>query len=383
MTHGVKAAVCAALLLVAGAAGAVELRFGDSVAIPASDKSSEDILAAGRTISIKPHVPGDVTAFGQRVSVTRGVGGSVLLVGQKVDLTGPVGNDAWLAGQDVTMNSRIADNACAAGSTVVLGKNASTGRDLLVAGGEVYIQGRVGRTLRAAAAELVIAGTVEGDVCARAGTVTLLDTAVIKGNLFYESPNRLRQYPGAKLMGRVEHKLPPREKTRPVFWSGFALWLGRLIAAVIFGVALLSVFPERSEQAARTLARSPWSSLGVGLVVAIVVPVACAIGLISVVGIPLVIAVLFVYAILLYAAGIFTSLALGVWLMRRGGRSTVWPLGSMILGALVLGLVFAVPILGWLAKLGAVLLGLGAFCVSWWRSRNALPATAQPKLPMA
>ena len=362
--------LCLPALVLSTGVGAVELKTGAVVVVPKAQTMDDDILAAAKHVTIEPEVEGDVTAAGQSVAVAGRVRDSVMLAGQRVDLTGPVGNDAWLAGQSVTIGSKVADNAYAAGSTVVLTKDASVGKDLLIWGGEVYVQGNIGRNLRAAARELVIGGTVTGDVYAQAGNVRLLGTAVIKGNLFYESPNRVDQSPGAKVMGKIEHRLPPKERMKPVFWSGFAWWLGRLIAAIVFGAALLTLFPEKSREAAQTLRRSFWFSLGIGLVVAIVVPVACVIGLITVVGIPLALAVLFVYTIALYAAGIFASLALGTWILGRGRETPPKPLGSMVLGALVFGILSAIPWIGWLVKVGIALTGLGAFCAAWWRGRT-------------
>ena len=372
-----KAVVCVAALIASMSAGAVELKTGNVVVIPKSQTMDDDILAAASHVTIEPDVEGDVTAAGQSVAVAGRVRDSVMLAGREVHLTGPVGNDAWLAGQSVTIGSKVADNAYAAGSTVVLATDGAVGKDLLIGGGEVSVQGSVGRNLRAAAGDLVIGGTITGNVYASADSIRLFSTAVVKGNLFYESPNRVEVDPGAKVMGKIEHKLPPKEKMKPVFWSGFAWWLGRLIAAILFGAALLTLFPDKSREAADTVRRSFWFSLGVGLVVAIVVPVACVIGLITVVGIPLALAVLFVYSILLYATGIFASLALGTWILGRGRQTPPKPLGSMILGALVLGIVFLVPWIGWLVKLGVVLAGLGAFCVTWWRGRTPqnLPIT--------
>jgi hypothetical protein len=52
----------------------------------------------------------------------------------------------------------------------------------------------------------------------------------------------------------------------------------------------------------------------------------------------------------------------------------------MVLGVVILVIITAVPVLGWLAKLGIVLLGLGAIWI-WARdlltSRGEDPATAE------
>ncbi|MCX8052794.1 MAG: hypothetical protein N3B12_03215 [Armatimonadetes bacterium] len=360
---------CALGIAISSICSAVELRSGSVIIVPKRQIVKEDVLAGAKNVTIEPEVKGDVAAAGQSVTVSGPVRNSAMLLGQGVDLIGTVGNDAWLAGQNVKIGSTIADNAYVAGANVTLTKDGSVGRDLLVGGGDVLIHGTVGRDLRVAADELIIGGVVTGNVYAQAQTVRLLETALVKGNLWYESPYRLMIAPGAKVMGKIEHRLPPKEKVKPVFWSHFAWWMGKLIAAVIFGATILAVFPNRSSEAAAALRRSFWFCLGIGLVVAIVTPTAIAIGLMTLVGIPLAVAVLFAYITALYAAGIFASLALGTWILGRGRTALPKTIGSMILGAIIFGIVFLIPVAGWLAKLVVTISGLGAFCVSWWRSR--------------
>ena len=52
----------------------------------------------------------------------------------------------------------------------------------------------------------------------------------------------------------------------------------------------------------------------------------------------------------------------------------------MLLGVVIFVIITAVPVLGWLARLGAVLLGLGAIWIwgrEWLESRRAAPVAAE------
>ena len=363
-------AVIAAVLVLAGSCGAVDLKYGNTVFVPKNEKANDDILAAGSQVAVEAPVDGDVTAGGQTVQVLGPVEQTAMLAGNEVNLAGGVGNDAWLAGQTVNVTSRIADNAYMAGSTVNLSKDAAIGKDLLVAGGSVSVLGPVDGSMRAAAGDLTIGGRVKGSVYARVQRLHLLKDAQIDGGLFYESPTLVSIDPGARVLGATKRTIPRAEEGRPLFWSATAWWLGKLIAAVIFGVVMIVLFPVRCQATADTARTSIWSSLGIGFVVLVATPIACVVAALTGVGIPVALAVLVTYIILLYASGVFSALAIGQMSLARArhAQTTPNPYSSMILGLVIISLVGLLPYIGWLVRFLVVLAGFGAFLTSWWRS---------------
>ena len=98
-------------------------------------------------------------------------------------------------------------------------------------------------------------------------------------------------------------------------------------------------------------------------------------------GLPLALAVAAVYIILVYSAKVFAALALGQWILGVGRQTVPKPVGSMILGLIIIAvahyLLGLIPVAGCfvqaLFKLVVWIVGLGAFLVSWWRSRQPAP----------
>lgn len=354
-------------------AWAVNLRTGQSIIFDRDETVTEDILAAGNRIEVMSAVRGDVTAAGRSVSVSGSVTDSVLLAGENVSATGRIGNDAWMAGSRVILGGPVSDNAYLAGSTVELSSAARVESDLLAAGNQVNVLGDVGGSARIAGNNVVIGGTINEDVYVRANRLRLLDGAVIRGDLHYTSANEAQIAPGAGVRGETVRSLPERERARPMFWSGALWWIWSLIAAIIFGIVLLLLFPDRSREAAVTVRGSLGLSLGIGFLALIAVPVAIVIAFITVIGIPLGLAALAVYLVLLYVANIIAALALGGWIVARvsSGRATPHRIWSMILGLVVLSIIGLIPILGGLILLLALLAGLGGLLLSWWRERQA------------
>lgn len=386
------ALICSLVATLPSCVLGVNLRAGDSVVYPKKTVVEDDILAAGNQVIVEPEVKGDITAAGNTVRVAGPVKDSVLLAGQNVTASGSIGNDAWIAGNSVTLNASVADNAYLAGSNVTLAADADVGTDLLAAGNDIAIMGDVSRHLRAAGTTITIAGTIGGNVYANADAIRLLDGAVIEGDFYYESPAPAFIAPGAKIRGKTVHSLPAEEKLTFIFWPEWVKWIARvlfLIAAIVFGCVLLTLFPAASQAAADTVRRSFWASLGIGLLLLIVTPIACVLALITIVGGPLALAVAAVYLILLYAAGIFVALAVGQRIIGGRTQDRPKPIGSMILGLVTLAVV--ATLLGMIPSAGGFLaglmnfviliVGLGSFSASWWRNRPSGPAPAAARVP--
>jgi CRISPR/Cas system-associated exonuclease Cas4 (RecB family) len=381
MNRLIVALMCLCSVVLCDWAGCAELRTGDVVLVPKEEVKNEDLLAACVRARIEGCIKGDLATVGaSEVRVSGPIEGYAILVGRNLDVRSPIRNDAWVLGQAVTVSSTVADNAYAAGSAVVFTNKSRVVKDLFVAGGAVNIHGNVGRDVRAAARTLVIDASVSGNIYAKADQIRLLDRAVIKGNLYYESSNPLFRSPKAKVLGRVIHKLPPKEKAKPVFWTWLAGWLRRLAAAIVFGAVLLAAVPQTTIRVAETVTLSFWRSLAVGLLAAIVVPIASVIALISIIGVPLGCAALMAYALLLYASGLLVALAVGSYIARALIRQPIPRVAVLTVGCIVLGVVYQLPWIGWLLKLVVTLVGLGAICWEICEALRRSRSSNQPRL---
>ena len=100
-----------------------------------------------------------------------------------------------------------------AGSDVKLLPGAVVEHNAKIAGGVVFVQGRIGRNLKLAAGEAQIASEIGGSVNARAESLKLLPGAVVRGDLVVYGPKEPEISPQAQVMGRVEYHKQVWEKT--------------------------------------------------------------------------------------------------------------------------------------------------------------------------
>ncbi len=368
--------VCVFIFSFGSCGGAVQIKSGPSVAFPKDSIVGEDILAAGNTVNVGADIMGDVTIAGNNIYVTGNIRDSVMAAGNSMIISGEIGNDAWIAGNTIDFSSPVKDNAYIAGATITFGKKARTGGDLLITASDATVGGEVGKKLRAAVNDLKITGVVNGDVIAKANELTIMGSAVVKGNLFYESANEAVIAPGAKVMGKIERRIPPKEKAAPMFWCGICWVIGSLIAAVLYAIIFVALFPNAIQNAASTVRDSFWASMGVGFLALVLVPIAFVILLITMVGAPTSLVLLALHFVFLYSAKVVIGLWLGQKILGRGREGIPNRYWSVILGLVILAILTYIPFFGWIIWFAVLITGYGGLILSCWKSRNRNDAAA-------
>ena len=156
---------------------------------------------------------------------------------------------------------------------------------------------------------------------------------------------------------------------------------GRVLASFIAGVIGLTalatlvaaLIPDALAEMRRRLLAAPFGSLWVGFLAQSVIVggmVVFAFTIIGLLAIPAFVLLAMVAAIAGYVVGVYSF---GVGLLMAFGRSEPGSIGEKALsagvGALVAGLIAAIPFLGWLFVLALSLAGLGAIAERLFRPR--------------
>ena len=315
----------------------------------------------GLVIDVSGEVDGDVYASGQSVTVSGNVTGDVIAAAQTVTITGTVDGNVRLAGQSVVISGDVSRSGTIFAATVDVTDTGSIGSDLVSAAGDVVIAGEVGRDLQVGTGQLTIDGTVGG-------------------NVTYGSDSAARIAEGA-VSGTVERIDRPEPSTVEVSpWAVFVGWLlGLLYALVALSIITITaalLVPRLLHRVTDHLVPSPWKALLVGLVASIVVPIALAALLISVIGAPLGLAGLLVWTVLTLATFVYGAYYIGR-LLFRGNQH---PVVKALIGGLILIVALHIPWLNILVWVAMVLFGLGAQLLAIhaqrpWRTRTEADAT--------
>jgi cytoskeletal protein CcmA (bactofilin family) len=422
--------VLLAVLIIVPPVWAVESRSGDQVIVGPDEVVDDDLYATANQVVVEGTIRGDLVAFGQSVTVDGTVEGDLIAAGQSVEIGGKVDDDARIAGQALLLGdgASVGDDLIAAAYSLQNEPESNVGGTLWYAGYQALLAGTVGQNLAGAVNALTLGGEIGADanvdVDGEEGGasppgflpvpqtpiptvepgLTLTDTALIGGNLTYQSSTEAQIDPGAQIEGdvvREERPVEEEEATRSPLAEGVLDALGSLVTLFLVGLLLVWLAPRWIRRRAYTVLDRPLASLGWGLlglvaflilgivILLVTILLAIVLGLLtlgSLVALIVVLGLLAEAALVLafwistgYLAQIVVGFLAGVLLLESvvpgRGAGRVLPL---VVGLIVYVILVAIPVLGSIVGLIVVLLGLGALLIWVWstvrRGRTRPPA---------
>ena len=367
------------LVLTAALAGAPapavaqEAEAGAVVTVPSGEVREGDLYAAGEAIRVHGRLAGDLVAAGQRVLVDGQVDGDLFAAGRTVDLRGPIGDSTRIVGDQVTVNTTIDGDLIAGGNRLQLLESTVIRGGLMAAASTLDIEGTVEEDLRAAAGEIVLRGTVLGDANVIADRLDLAPGARIDGDLDYRTRIPLSPEAAARVVGAVRYEEPTDEDDEDdgsvagsvLFWS----W--QTGAALLAGMLAVALSRRLVQELASAIAGEATLGALLGFGAFLIVPVAAAVVMMTVVGLPIGVIAVLLFGVALYVAKLPIAVWVGGRLLARAGRSGASPYAAMAVGILALYLLFEIPWVGGLLWLAATWLGLGAMVLSGRRYLSA------------
>jgi cytoskeletal protein CcmA (bactofilin family) len=321
------------LSLGTGVAAAQSSQGAAGTIVVGPDETYDSVEGVAGTIIVRGTVTGDVAGAAGTVHVTE---------------AGRVGGDVEVAAGAVRIDGTVDGNVSVAGGTAEIGETAQIGGDLDVGAGYAAVH-----------------GTVNGSVTAGAEELVLGPTASVGGDFRYDAASFTRD-PGASVSGSVVQDDSIGDDAGPNA-DQFTLpsWVGvvyGLLANFLLGALLLAVFPSFSTRVADRIAESPATAGGVGLLTLIAVPLVLVVLLLTFVGIPLSLVGAVGFGITIWVATVYGQFAVGAWALSLADRPSRWlALAVGLIGFAALG---ALPAVGWVFDLLALLLGLGALALT-------------------
>jgi cytoskeletal protein CcmA (bactofilin family) len=321
------------------------------------------------------------------------------LITETMELAGSFGNDIWALAGVALLNGGFADHARVAARSVTVDGTISNG--LWAAGLSVTITTNAhlyGQHFLLAES-LTLLGHVEGDVRARARTITLGGTIVgnlhltgddiiirpgttVVGDLLYTTTNQTLVLDAHSSVSGVLQRIAPDTTAGTVgLWNrihGFLRWYW-MAGALLTGIAWMLLFPGLNAASVSLLRANPIRCGLIGILYTIALPLLALLALFSLIGLPL-----GLVAAALAGLGIYLgqfSVALAVGMALTGGRREVSL--SQALLALVIGLVLLygismIPGIGPTLHSAAGAFGTGSLVQAAWKNRGAVRPPSHP-----
>lgn len=253
---------------------------------------------------------------------------------------------------------------------------------LVVAGGTVVLEPGTQHqgTVLALAGDLVVQGTVDGDLLALGGDVTLTEGSVVTGDL-QQAGGTLDRQAGAQVGGRVVQDadvgqvLGGTSEDAGDGWAGRLLWLVVTVVAAAAAAALLvRLAPAASARVRDAGTHHPVVSGALGTLVLVMAPALVVSMVFTVLLVPLALVLLVLLGGLVAYGLLGLGRGLGERLTRRRATS---PVRSAALGSSLL--VAGLHLLGWVPLAGPVVLvvlaavGTGAVLLTGLGTRRYVP----------
>ncbi len=350
-----------------------------AVAGPETRTNGGDIFVSGSGSTGSIAAPRDLFAAGGSITAQGQVSQDTHVAGFSVEVEADTVGSVYAAGASVTIRGAIGQDLSAAGFSVRTAPGAVTQGNARMAGGTVTIDGPVNGALTAAGAEVILNAPVSGDAMIVAESLSFGPDARVSGTLHYSSPEeiavpervatadrvtfeRLEQVDMMQEMGKswMAREYP----VLPTFMSIFAAFLVTLAFFIVVGAIFLAFAPNAVESLRqRTLAR-PGLTLLTGVIGLSMLFGLVPISAMTLIGLPLVpIAILAIIVVwtLGYILGAYV-VALRI-LTAFGTGPEPKSLGRLValaVGVTVIAVLNFIPVIGWLANFGLVLLGIGA-----------------------
>lgn len=363
-----------------------DYRTGNTLTI--SEQVNSNLYAAASTITLQAPVKGDFIGAGSSILVSDSIEGDVAAACSDILLDGVVNGDARLAAGTVRIQNDIRGDLIVFSGNVYVGRNVTVWGDLLVFAGEVTFEGTVKGNQKITGEKIVFSGQVNGasDISGEhleirgtlngpsriAGqTITLGDSSAFYSSVHYwQQAGELNFNNHLKNTQAVFDKSLKKQKNNwgQHNWIGFfiVLILAALVSALIFLIILERFAGTIFKRAGTGIQDHFAGAIGKGLLFFILSPALIVICFLTIIGIPLGFFLLLLFIVLVIPSSVFTALTWTNFFMNRFGKE--WKPTSIIFIALgifiLLKLILAIPFLGFLAVLLAVLATYGSLIES-------------------
>jgi hypothetical protein len=379
--------------------GAVWAKSSAIVTVQKEQVISGDEFAAGQLIKNDGIIKGDMFFWGQNISSTGTIEGDAIGIGQDVNLSGNILGDVRSGGSTVTLSGTAGKNVTVIGGVIKFMENSLTQGNIIAFGGQINISGKIkGRTI-IGGGTITLNGEFFGDVDVnnfdlpepegkdQGASLTVLPGTIIHGKLKFRGSNAQIQK-GAQVADFqwIKSKITPAERQKREITG--ALWkfiklLFTTAAYFLIGLLLLRLFRGIAGKTEQFAAAKPWNAMGYGLI-ALVSTIGALIVCILLLVLSLLMSPAFGlvfgasvtagYIVLFYLATIPAAVWLG-GILLKGRRDIAYRFGlGLVLinvGLFIVDLFGKLPavgpifpVLGFIVRFGAILLGAGALLYS-------------------
>jgi cytoskeletal protein CcmA (bactofilin family) len=347
-------------------ASALDFRNDVDTYIAAGETVSEMLVCTGDLVTVDGTIDGDLVVAAERFTLRGTVTGNLFVFAGEVEIDGDVEGTVVVIAERATLSGRVDGLVALAGDRVTITNLARLGRDVMIFGEGVRLEGGAARDVTFAGDWLEVRADIGRDLhVLRADRVALLGGARVGRDVqarLIGSNAEVEQAPDSMVAGEVtvsteslvhDHYLAHYKKA-----SFYVMVLIGAAGAFVFGLLIYLLDPRFFETDLPD-ARGFFRSLGIGFVLLLSSPVAIALVGLTVVGIPVAVLGTFFLISAVYTSYVIVAGLVGQTVLAPSGPGVASFAPSLLVGVLILSAIAALPFVGLAVRILAVLFGLG------------------------
>jgi len=243
----------------------------------------DDIFIFGSEILVTEDIAGDLIIAGGRLNVNGDIAQDLMAAGGIITINGDVGDDIRISGGTINISGNIEDDLMAIGGQISILETAVIGGELAVSGGTLDIACTTGGSAYLSGGTITISGKIDGDVkIDGVENLKVTGTAEITGDLIYSSSDSATISDEAVIGGEVRETIVERiEETEIIQATPWAVFTatyigGKLIAYLglfVLGIILILIMPGFFQRFNDRMKKTPGYCIGSGTIVLFGVPI--------------------------------------------------------------------------------------------------------------
>ena len=318
----------------------------------------DDIYAVGEDFKIDGVVNGDVVVLGNTIQLNGTITGDVYLVGEKINIDATVYGNTFVFGNNTSIEGTLAESTYI--MTSILNYNADTQKDLFGFFLESSMKGTIGDDLRIVGFRSNIESIVRGDAILLGDGHTVNDMNVT-GDIFYNTTLKdIAKSQGVDIDDGINVDMPTLKRNLKF---NLSIILINFLSMLLVGFVLITLTPVKSIEIRKRITDSTTdllSSLGIGFLAAVIIPLPLLILSFSVIGTPLALLITGLLSFLFIFGKVWVELAFGKEVLELFGVKEYRPFKSFLIGRVITVLITLIPVVGGFYSSIVGLLALGA-----------------------
>ena len=318
----------------------------------------DDIYAVGEDFKIDGVVNGDVVVLGNTIQLNGTVTGDVYLVAEKINIDATVYGNTFVFGNNTSIEGTLAESTYI--MTSILNYNADTQKDLFGFFLESSMKGTIGDDLRIVGFRSNIESIVRGDAILLGDGHTVNDMNVT-GDIFYNTTLKdIAKSQGVDIDDGINVDMPTLKRNLKF---NLSIILINFLSMLLVGFVLITLTPVKSIEIRKRITDSTTdllSSLGIGFLAAVIIPLPLLILSFSVIGTPLALLITGLLSFLFIFGKVWVELAFGKEVLELFGVKEYRPFKSFLIGRVITVLITLIPVVGGFYSSIVGLLALGA-----------------------